>query len=629
MLDSLRKAAGTWIAKLLLLLLVASFAVWGISGQMVGGLTGNAVITAGDTTVTAIEYRLAYDRQISVLSQRFGQPITREQAVALGIDNQVLAQLVSGAVLDEQARQMGLGLSKQRLAELTADDPAFQGPDGRFDRARFEFVLRQIGMRPDDYLKSRSQVAIRQQIVEAVSDGIAVPDAFLRAVAIYQGEDRTVEYVTLPGSVAGAIEPPDEPALQAWFDERKSNYRAPEYRKIAYVKLEPEDLADPESVTDQQVREDYERNIARYTTAERRQVQQLVFPTRQEAEAALEKIRGGAGFSEIVAGQGRTEADVSLGTVARSDIADPAIAEAAFALDAGEVSDVIDGAFGPVLVHVTGIEPEEITAFEDVREEIRREIAENEAAQILLDVYDQYEDARAAGTTLAETAERLGLTLRTVEAVDRTGRRPDGTVVDDLPESRNLLQNAFETESGVENPPIDIGTTGYLFYEVVSVTPARERELSEVRDQVLSDWTDAERSRLVAAKAAEIEEKIAGGTSFAEAIGELGLEVQTKYGLKRDTEDADFGEAGVEAVFATAVNGTGTVRGPQDNSWIVFRVTESFQPIDAGAESLPEDLRNALKSGLADDLLEQLIVRLQDEYGVTVNQAAIDRALSF
>ena len=61
----LRNAAGTWVAKLLLLLLVVSFAVWGISGQMVGGFGGNAVITAGGTTVSPNEYRLAYDRQIA------------------------------------------------------------------------------------------------------------------------------------------------------------------------------------------------------------------------------------------------------------------------------------------------------------------------------------------------------------------------------------------------------------------------------------------------------------------------------------------------------------------------------------------------------------------------------------
>jgi peptidyl-prolyl cis-trans isomerase D len=180
MLDSLRKAAGTWVAKLLLVLLVLSFAVWGISGQFLGG-AGNNVLTVGGTNVSINEYRLSYDRQLSVLSQQFGTRLTREQATALGIDNQVLAQLVAGAVLDEQASEMNLGLSRDRLAALTVQDPAFQGPDGRFNRQQFEYVLRQVGMRPEDYLTNRQQVAIRQQIVEAVSDGMKTPDAYLNA----------------------------------------------------------------------------------------------------------------------------------------------------------------------------------------------------------------------------------------------------------------------------------------------------------------------------------------------------------------------------------------------------------------------------------------------------------------
>ena len=111
MLNSLRNAAGTWVAKALLILLVLSFAVWGISGQITSGFNSNSVIEAGDTSVSVTEYRLAYDRELRLLSQRFGQRITREQAQALGLDQQVLSQLVAGAVLDEQAREMDLGLS--------------------------------------------------------------------------------------------------------------------------------------------------------------------------------------------------------------------------------------------------------------------------------------------------------------------------------------------------------------------------------------------------------------------------------------------------------------------------------------------------------------------------------------
>ena len=206
MLDALRTAAGTWVAKLLLSLLVLSFAIWGISGRMVSGFGASHVIVAGGTTVSLKDYRLAYDRQMQMMSQQFGTRLTREQAAAFGIDQQVLGQLVSGAVLDEQARKLGLGVSKDKLAALAREDPAFRGPDGRFDRRQFDEVLRQVGMTAEDYLRNRQQVAVRQQIVEAISDGLPAPDAFLEAVALYRGEDRTVDYLPLPRSLVEPIE---------------------------------------------------------------------------------------------------------------------------------------------------------------------------------------------------------------------------------------------------------------------------------------------------------------------------------------------------------------------------------------------------------------------------------------
>ena len=105
-------------------------------------------------------------------------------------------------------------------------------------------------MRPDDYLRNREQLAIRQQIVDAVADGMGVPDAFLDAVALYQGEDRTAEYLILDRSLVEPIEDPADDVLQAWFDENSASFAAPEYRALDYAKLEPEDIADPAAISD-------------------------------------------------------------------------------------------------------------------------------------------------------------------------------------------------------------------------------------------------------------------------------------------------------------------------------------------------------------------------------------------
>jgi len=629
MLSALRNAAGTWVAKLLLLLLVVSFAVWGISGQVATGFGGNSVVAAGGTSVTPIEYRLAYDRQIAVLSQQFGTRLTREQARGLGVEDQVLAQLVAGAVLDEQASELGLGLSQDKLAQLTMSDPAFQGSDGRFSRQQFEYVLRQIGMRPEDYLQNRGQVAIRQQIVEAVSDGLKAPDTFLRAVALYRGEDRTAEYIVLPKSLVEPIGEPSDAVLSTYFDENKQTYAAPEYRKIAYVTLVPENITDESAVSDEQVKEDYEKNVDRFTTPETRTIEQLVFPSKDAAQTALDSIRAGATFDSIVTAQGKTAADTLLGTFTKDKVPDPAVAEAAFALQANEVSQVVDGAFGSVLVRVTTITPAVVKSLAEATPEIRKDMALAEANRILLDVHDNYEDSRAAGESLREAAAKLGLKVMTVEAIDRAAQRPDGTVVNDLPQSKELLDAAFETEAGIENPAVNIGSTGYVFFEVEDIVPARERTLDEVKDKVVADWKEAETENRLTAKAAEIEKRLKDGASLDTLATELSLEKHIKRGLKRESDDADFGRAGVAAIFGGAEDSSGLVAAPTGDAQIVFKVTEVFEPAGADANSVPEDAQASFASGMADDLLDQLVAKLQGEYGVTVNRSAIEQALAF
>jgi peptidyl-prolyl cis-trans isomerase D len=285
--------------------------------------------------------------------------------------------------------------------------------------------------------------------------------------------------------------------------------------------------------------------------------------------------------------------------------------------------------FGPVLVRVSAINPEVVKTFEQVAGEIRHDLALNEAHRVLLDVHDAYEDARAGGETLAEAAERLKLKVTRVDAVDRSGQRPDGSVVNDLPASAALLKAAFETETGVENDAVNIGNDGYVFFEVEGITPARDRTLDEVKDKVTADWITAETARKLTEKATELDKRLKDGTGLDAIAAELGLETQTKRGLKREADDADLGRDGVAAIFATVEGGTGSFPAPTGEATVLFKVTEVFEPAASGPDAVAERDRKAFASGLADDLLDQLVAQLQSQYGVSVDQAAIARALSF
>jgi len=629
MLDILRRGAQGWVAKFLLIMLVASFGVWGISGSILSS-GSTAVITVGDTEVSPNEFRLAYDRQVSAVGQQIGQRLTTDQARAFGVENQVYSQLIAGALLDEQAREMNLGLSDERLAGLIAEDTAFHDFNGRFDRNNFRRVLSSVGMSEEDYLKSRGQVAVRTQIVEAVSDGFAAPDALIKALAQYDAETRDVNYLLLTKSNIDPVAAPSDTELSSWFEENKTRYAAPEYRKITYVKLQNQDIADPAAITAETARADYEARKDRYTTPETRTIDQLVFADRAAAEAAAAELAGGKSFDQLITDQGRTANDVRIGSFAKTTVPDQSLAEAIFAVtEAGGTTPVVDGQFGPVILRVSDITPESSKSFEEVEPEIREQLALAEAAQVLLDVHDSYEDGRASGMTLTEAAAQQKLTPVTIDAIDRSGQTPEGTVVRDIPESQALLRDAFDTEVGVETPPINIGSEGFVWFEVNDVTPARERTLDEVRDRVVTDWTAMKTAEFLGAKAEELKQRLEKGAELSAIAEELSAAVETKYALTRRGVDAVFGEAAVASAFS-GPNGLAEVANDASGeNRILLKVTSVNDASTVTAGSVTQEQRAQVSQQMADDILDQLVARLQADYGVSINRELAGRALAF
>lgn len=628
MLDSLRNVAQTWVVKVLMGLLVVSFAGWGVSNTILGAIGSSAAIRAGHSEVSPVDYRLAYDRQLAALSQRFGQRLTREQADAIGIGHQVQGQLVAGVVLDEQARTMSLGLSKDRLAQLAAEDPAFQGADGRFNPAQFDAVLRNAGMTAQSYLDNRAQVARRQQIVEAVADGIKAPNTLLKAVALYKGESRTVDFVAMPKDFIKDVADPSDADLKTYFEANREAYGAPQYRKVSYVKLEPKDIANSATVTPEEIKTEYDKNVERYSTPETRTVEQLTFANEEAAKAAHDKIVAGTSFEDIVKSEGKTLDDVRLGTFPKPALPDQALADTIFGLQANGVSDVVKGTFGPVIVRVTAITPEVVKPLSEVEKDIRETIALTQAASSIADVHDAYENARADGASMAEAAAKQNLKVVTIEAVDQAGRGPDEKSIPNLPFDENQLAAVFQADVGFDNEPFNLGTNSYLWYDVVSVTPARERPLEEVKQRVIANWKKAEIEKQLNAKAEEVRKRVAEGTSLDAIAAEFKFTKDTKRGITRQSKDADLGEGGVASVFDGPEGIVGVTESASDGSKLIFKVTESIEPANVGPEALTTVERDALGSRLADDLLDQLVAQLQTVYPVTINQTVIDRALA-
>ncbi|MDX3924897.1 MAG: SurA N-terminal domain-containing protein [Shinella sp.] len=627
MLDALRRGSRTWAAKALMIILVGSFAIWGVSSSLVAG-TSNAVVTVGDVSVSPTDFRLAYERQVASLSQRFGMRLTSEQARALGVENQVYAELVAGAALDQLSRDMNLGLSEGRLARLIADDPAFRGVNGQFDRVAFSSILRNAGLRENDYISNRSQVAIRSQIVEAVSDGYRAPAALIDALRQYRHESRAIDYLLLSNANIDPVKTPGDEVLAPWFEQNKAKYRAPEYRKITYVTLEPKDIADPSVVTDEAVREDYEKNKDKYRTAETRTIEQLTFRDRAAADDAAAKLLAGTSFDELVAAEGRTAADVLLGEFTRDRVPDQKLGDAAFAVAAdGGTTPVIDGAFGPVILRVTNIRPETVRSYDEVKDELRNELALDEASNGILSVHDRFEESRAEGANLTDAAAQNRLKAVTVE-VDSSGNNREGEEVAGIPEQATLLGEAFKTEIGAETQPVNFGPEGYIWYEVLDIAPERDRTLDEVRDRVVADWTAEQQRNALSAKAAELADRVRKGTALADIASELGLTVEIKSGINRSSEDPVLSPAAVAAAFDGPVGHIANAPGVDGEGQILLQVTEINPQATTDALTNTDQQIEAVANASGDDILDQMVSALQTSYGVSINRTLAEQSIN-
>ena len=627
MLRGIRKASANWLGRIVMGvvmgLLAAVFALWGIN-DIFRNFGRSSLAQVGDVEIPIEVFRQTFNDRVHQVSDQIKRPLTPDEAKAIGLDRQVLLELIANASLDQQARRMGLGIPDAEIVRHTTEDPAFRGPTGKFDRGRFEQILRRNGFTEQRYVGELRHIILRKQIIDTLAGGLPAPKAWLDAINQFQNQQRSIEYVTLGAAQAGDLPQPTAEELAKYFEAHKFLFRAPEYRKIETVAVTPGELGKWMEISDADVKAWFDEHRSHYLRPERRHIEQIVFANMADAEAAAARVKDGLSFAALAGERGLTDKDIDLGTLAKSDVVDPAVANAAFALKVGEVSAPVQGRFGPAIVTVLGVEPEEVKPFAELAPQIRNDIAMERARPDVKRLQEQIEDERAGGASLAQVAEKLKLSVVTYN-IDRSGREPSGKVAT-LPAAGQVVAAAFNSDVGVDNDPVE-ADGGYVWYNVVSITPARDRTLDEVKDQVEARWREDEIASRLKTKSAELVDKLKAGTPFDAVGGAAGLKVQTANKLTRNKRDGDVPAKVVAAVFQTAKDGFGSAQGDAASDWVVFRVADvTTPPFDANSPEFKR-LADTVKNQEGKDIYEQYVAWLEQQLGMSVNQAALAQAL--
>ena len=626
MMQGIRKAGQTWLGKLvvgvLFGLLILSFAIWGIADVFRGGSVA-PVATVGSTKISAEQVRNAYQTELQNLSRRLRRTVTSEQARAFGLDQQIVGKMVAEAAIDERVDQLGLAISDKTIADAIINDPAFRGINGQFDRNQFAAVLRDNGFTEQRFVAEQRKVYLRQHLSEALTGGVSVPVVMKEALHRLTYETRAVEYVILPAS---SIDPgqPDDAAIQKFYDERKASFRAPELRTVNILVLNAAIVAKPDAISDADAEKFYESvKTQRFGTPEKRRIQRIGFKSLDEAKAAADKIKAGATFESVAEEQGVKEADRDLGLLGRSEVLDKAVAQAAFSLPANQVSEALNGDFGPVLVRVTEIQPETVQPFAQVAAALKTELATSAARQSLRDLHDRIEEARANARPLADIAAANGLSLRSV-TLDRQGRDASGKPITDVPDMDSLVRAAFASDIGVDNEAISTRDDGYIWFDVTKIEPEKDRPLADVRDQVVAGWRADAVARALTEKATAIVKAVEGGQTLAAASG---AEVKTVAELKRDTATGDLSRSAAVQAFSQPVGKAFSAPAANNIDRLVARVTAVNVPPFVNTTQEAAQMEERLKSSIESELLTQYVTRLQNDLGVSTNERSLRIAI--
>lgn len=621
MLDRMRSAAGSWMAKALLGLLLVSFAFFGVPQAFKEQNHSNDVLASGGSTVTPRDFQFAWANLIG----RLPSSIPAEELLRLNMPQRVLQTLQINVILNEEARLMNIDVGEAPVLSLLGKDQAFHGLDGRFDKTLFLRMLENSRISQDAVFKDLAAQARRQQLTDSITQGVKPPETYYNAVALYYGETRNADYLLLEPSFIGKLDDPSEETLSKWYEENKEPFRAPEYRDVFYMQMKSSDLADKISISDDELNTYYEANKARYIEPEQRTFDILRFQTRAEADKAAAELKAGKSFDDLATEMKATAEMTRQGPVTRESLG-TFMQPVVFSLKKGEISHVVNDLQGPVIIRIIDITAENSAPFDKIKDRLRAQLTSERAGKDLNDTVKTIENSRFEGASLEEVAKQYNFAPQTV-TVAENGTTTDGKALDNLPVSQEFLPLVFKSEVDAPTNPIP-GENSYIWYQVKKIIPARDRTLEEVRDQALAAWKEQETQRLLDEKAATFKKALDEGKPIADIAAANKLTKESIAGLQITKPNNTIGKEANVAIFDGPDGLTGTAKDQDGLSRIVFKVTSTAEPISTSSDALPQDEKQNETLSFHNDLLNETLFFALTTHPLIRNNSLIEQLIN-
>lgn len=627
MLQKVREYAAGPVVKILFIVLVASFALWGIGDYAFLRRGDDIAIRVGDVKITANQFANEYRREFERLRRAFGGQLEPETAKQFGLADQVVERVVDETAFELEANRLGIVISSQAVQGAILADPMFRGPGGAFDSGTFQRLLAQNGLTEAQYVSLMRKALARAAVADSISAGAWAPDVLVDRLYRHREERRQGEVVFVPNASIENVGEPDEAQIKSVYDDNIERFAEPERRALTVVRIGIDDLVKTIKPSEEQIREEYQSRVAELRVPERRDIDQVLFAGEEAARQAAAKLDSGTPFTEVakeLAGQAPEQ--TRLDGVEKRELV-PVLADAVFAAPQGDVVGPIQSPLGWHLVRVAAVHPAAEPPLEQLRAQLSDDVARRLAANSAYNVAVTVEDAVAAGAKLAEAANKGGVEPVKVSAIDARGLDPKGEPEVVLMGAPEAVLAAFQTPQGQISQLVESRNGAFFLVQVDGITPTRNKSLEEVRAQAVELWQAEQRGELAKKRAESILERVAKGDSLEAAAAEFNLKPEITAAVRRDgsADQSRIAPEIASQLFALKTGEAAVVAGGDGHS--VVRLTEirAADP-SADAEGLAR-LRTQVGQQIGNELIQQLATALRARFGVAVNRDIIDRVL--
>lgn len=595
-----------WILLFLLILGLAGFGVTSLQGSL------RTVGSVGEADIRVTNYFNALQNEIRAEESARGERISFAEARALGLQDRVLAQLVSQAALDHETLTMPLSIGDANLADQILGIRQFTGVDGAFDREAYRFALDRVGMTEREFEEDMRLETARSFLQASVLAGITLPASYIDTMRTYLGERRAIEWARLTESdLQLGLPVATEADLAAFHSENAARYTRPAAKSITYAWITPAAILDSVEVPEDALRTAYDERREEFRQPERRLVERLVMPDAAAATDGLAQIEAGeTSFEALVEARGLDLADIDLGDVTEADLGDGAAT--VFDAEVGAVVGPVETPLGPALFRVNAELAAQETSFEEAQPFLRDLLAADRARRVIDAMVETVDDLLAGGATLEELVDETDMELG--EIVWHPG------VTDDIAAYEDFRARAA-TLTRDDFPQVETLEDGGIFAMRLDADLGPElRPLAEVRAAVEDAWRAQQIERLLADRAAPLADRLRAGDSFEE----VGLTVAGTEEITRRGFIADAPARLIEAVFEMAAGDVRVLEGGGQVFLLRLNGIAPPDPEDSDLAEIENLVRNQAAAGFAQDLLVTLVSDIRSRAELRLDEGALN-----